>query len=135
MTTALDTCILIDVFQGVGEFAIPSAEALSQARREGPLVICELVYAELAAFAQERALLEELLGELEIQVVEMGREAAFAAGLRFAEYRRAGGERRHIIADFLIGAHAQQHAHRLLTRDRGFFRGAFPGLGLVEVSG
>lgn len=132
MTIAIDTCILIDVFQGVGEFAIPSAEALSQARREGPLVICELVYAELAAFAQERALLDELLGELEIQVVEMGREAAFAAGLRFAEYRKAGGERRHIIADFIIGAHAQHHAHRLLTRDRGFFGGAFAGLELLE---
>lgn len=132
MTTAIDTCILIDVFQGVGEFAIPSAEALSQARQEGPLLICELVFAELAAFAQERAILEELLGELEIQVVGMGREAAFAAGMRFAEYRRGGGERRHIIADFLIGAHAQQHAQRLLTRDRGFFRGSFPGLALLE---
>jgi hypothetical protein len=132
MITAVDTCILIDVFQGVGPFAPASAQALSQARREGQLVICELVYAELAAFAQEQAVLDELLGELGVQVAELGRDAAFTAGLRFAEYRRAGGERRHIIADFVVAAHAQHHARRLLTRDRGFFGKPFPELVLLQ---
>ena len=133
MTTALDTCILIDVFQGVGEFAVPSAEALSRARQEGPLVICELVYAELAAFAEDQAVLDELLAELEIQVTTLGRDAAFAAGLMFANYRRSGGPRRAIIADFVIAAHAQHHAQRLLTRDRGFAREWFGGVEVVEV--
>jgi predicted nucleic acid-binding protein len=135
MITAVDTCILIDVFQGVGEFAVPSAEALSRARQDGPLVICELVYAELAAFAEEQAVLDGLLAELEIQVVELGRDAAFAAGLMFAKYRRSGGQRRAIVADFIIAAHAQYHAQRLLTRDRGFAREWFGEMEVVEPGG
>ncbi len=132
MITAVDTCILIDVFQGTGPFAMPSALALSQARSEGTLVICELVYAELAAFAGEQAILDELLMKLGVQVTELGRDAAFATGLVFARYRRTGGERRHIIADFVIAAHAQHYATRLLTRDRGYFSPTFPGLTVLE---
>jgi len=133
MTTAVDTCVLIDVFQGVGEHAVPSAEALSRARQEGALIICELAYAELAAFAEDQAVLDGLLAELDLQVVELGRDAAFAAGLMFAAYRRSGGERRAIVADFVIAAHAQHHAQRLLTRDRGFAREWFANLEVLTV--
>lgn len=135
MITAVDTCILIDVFQGTGDFALPSAQALSQARRDGQLIICELVYAELAAFAEAQPVLDGLLAELGVQVVELGLDAAFTAGLAFARYRRSGGERRHIIADFVIAAHAQHYASRLLTRDRGYSGAVFSGLAILDPSG
>ena len=47
-------------------------------------------------------------------------------------YRKAGGKRLRLIADFLIGAHAAMRATRLATKDDGFFRAQFRKLSVVR---
>ncbi len=132
MITAVDTSVLLDVFLPDPKFEEASAAALRLADAEGSLVLCEIVYAELASQFPRRELLDGALERLDIRWEEVGREIAFAAGRAFRAYRESGGTRSRILPDFLIGAHAQASAGRLLSRDRGFYRTHFPKLALLD---
>lgn len=158
MITAVDTQVFLDVLLADPRFGTASAAALDRARREGSLVIGEVVYAELATRFPSRRELSRFLAETGVALVESSREALWRAGSAWKQYaasRRGTAElrcpgcgqaflcscpgcgrtvawRQHVIADFLIGAHAWTHADRLLTRDVAYFRRWFPELKLCE---
>jgi len=132
MITAVDTSVLLDVFLPDPRFEEASAAALRRADAEGSLVVCEIVYAELASQFPRREMLDRALEKLDIRFEILSREASFAAGRVFRAYRESGGTRARILPDFLIGAHAQASAGRLLSRDRGFYRAHFRKLVLLD---
>ncbi len=68
MILAIDTCILLDILLPDPHFGEPSRELLKKASTKGRLIICEIVYAELAPFFGEKALLDDFLAETEIKV-------------------------------------------------------------------
>lgn len=132
MITAVDTNVLLDILLPDTRFLIPSSRALEESATAGSLVICDLVYAELSAYFEDQAECDEFLADNDIRTEALGRPASFLASRAWRTYRQQGGTRARILADFLIGAHAQLHASRLLSRDRGFYRSMFPSLPLLD---
>ncbi|MFO1492235.1 MAG: type II toxin-antitoxin system VapC family toxin [Kiritimatiellia bacterium] len=107
------------------------AHCLQSASAEGQLVLCPVVFAELAPSVARPAELLRLLDLLQIRYDEFRPESAFLAGQTFHAYRRAGGPREHLVPDFLIAAHALTQANRLAASDRGYLRRWFPKLRLL----
>jgi predicted nucleic acid-binding protein len=132
--TAVDTSVLLDVFTADPTFGPRSKDALRQCIREGRVVACDVVFAEVSsAFGtgeEARTAMQEL--GVEFDPIEL--EAAVRAGEAFRAYRLRGGKRDRVVADFLIGAHALERASRLLTRDRGFNRAYFGDLAVIDPS-
>jgi len=120
------------VFAADPTFGEASREALREARARGAVVACEIVWAEVAAAFAGRAPTAEALDQLGVNFSPANVFAAVEAGVSWRNYRRSGGTRERIIADFLVASHAQVHADRLLTRDRGFYRSHFAGLTVVD---
>jgi predicted nucleic acid-binding protein len=61
----------------------------------------------------------------------MSRPALFLAGQVFKSYRRRGGQRTTVLADFFIGAQALVLGAPLITRDTGYYRSYFPKIELI----
>jgi predicted nucleic acid-binding protein len=130
MRLALDSSVLLTVFnQEPG--AEDWMEALVRSRREGQLVLCEVVYAELAPAFEARSELDQTLADLGARLDPIEAEAAWLAGETFRRYRQGGGPRQHLIPDFLIAAHALVQADCLAAKDRGYLRRYFPALPLL----
>ncbi len=134
MRTAVDSSVLWCILNG--EEDAPSwKSALQRASEEGELVICPVVFAELASGYGSMSEVVESLARTRIDYDPIAPEAAFHAGQVFRVYRNQGGPRQHLIPDFLIAAHAQLQADRLAAIDRGYLRRYFSNLRILSPAG
>jgi len=132
MITFVDTNVLLDVFLPDPIHGKNSTVALEKVFHNGSIIIKEIVYAELAPQFENPKLLNDVLSKLGIKMAVADTEIDVFAGETWNNYRKSGGKRERIIADFLIGAHALLKADRLLTRDRGFYKYYFKNLTIMN---
>jgi predicted nucleic acid-binding protein len=140
MTTAIDTNVLVALWNEDDRLNTLARSALDAALGRGSLVIAAPVFAELlAAPSRNEAFLDSFCKETGISIDWNLDQAVWrAAGRAFQHYvarrrkQRDSGPRR-ILADFLIGAHALQNGFRLLTLDDRLYGAAFPRLSIVTL--
>jgi predicted nucleic acid-binding protein len=128
MITFVDTNILLDVFLPDPEWGSKSKKNLEIAFNQGALVVNEIIYAELSPQFPDKKMLDDALRQLSIRILSLDLEVAYHAGKKWQQYRKTGGKRNRVLADFLIGAHAEMRSEKLLTRDRGFYKKYFKEL-------
>jgi predicted nucleic acid-binding protein len=139
MTTAIDTNVIVGLWNAEPVTNARARIALDAALELGSLVIAAPVYSELlAAPGRDEAFLDAFFQRTGIRI-DWQFEAALwrVAGKAFQQYatrrkkQKDAGPRR-ILADFLIGSHALTRGFRLLTFDDGFYGPAFPSLRLIR---
>ncbi len=140
MTTAIDTNVIVALWDRDTSLSSAAQSALDAALGRGGLIIAAPVFAELMACpGRDQAFLDSFFEDTGITIDWNLDEATWrAAGRAFQAYatrrrRQVESGPRRILADFVIGAHALQKGYRLLTLDDRLYRIAFPGLKIVRI--
>ena len=137
MKTALDSNIISALFSIEPTHSTLTSK-LGELSTEGPLVICGVVFAECHAIPNITAeILQEFLHDTGVAVdTKTSFEDYAAIGHVFGTYanrrrQSGGGEPKRLLADFIVGAHAEHNCDRLFTLDSSRYETGFPRLVLV----
>ncbi len=131
----VDTNVLVDVLQDDPAWADWSVQQLRAQSQVHELLINPVIYAELSLTFDSVTELDDAIGGMGLKFHEMPRAALFLAGRAFLKYRRGGGTRTNVLADFFIGAHASVLGCSILTRDGRRYRNYFPRVALIAPEG
>ena len=127
----VDTNVLVDLLENDPDWADWSVDQLRAQSRVHRLAINPIIYAELSLAFTSAEALDATIDTLGLDLLEMPRPSLFLAGKAFARYRRQGGRKNNVLADFFIGAHAAVLGCPILTRDIQRYRSYFPSVTLI----
>jgi hypothetical protein len=129
--TLVDTNVILDVLIDDQSWRTWSLRQLKAAALAGPLLINDVIYAELSVRFESIGELESALSGFGLIMTAIPRPALFAAAKAFRQYRTSGGTRTGVRPDFFIGAHAAVTDYPLLTRDGRRYQTYFPTVRLI----
>jgi len=115
----VDTNIILDILGADTLFGPGSRQVVTECAEKGVLVINPVIFAEVGACLESLEELNALLPQDLFRRDDLPWEAAFLSGQAFSRYKRAGGQKKRMLADFLIGAHAAVQGFDIITRDTG----------------
>ena len=127
---AVDSSVLIEILIGAAQ-AESAEAALRQALALGPVLVCDVVVAEVCSSLRDGDQSMQVLEDMGIRFSEVERKSAIRAGEMQRRYRSRAGTRLRTVPDFIVGAHALLQCSALITRDAGFFRDYFKGLKVI----
>lgn len=127
----VDTNVLVDVLEDDPEWADWSIGQLRAQSKIHRLAINPVIYSELSLTFSTVEALDRVIDDLNLTMIEIPRPALFLAGKAFVRYRRQGGKKNNVLADFFIGAHAAVSRYPLLTRDTRRYASYFSGIKLI----
>jgi predicted nucleic acid-binding protein len=136
MTAFFDTSALIALANPAEEHHNWSRQELENRQLGGPVVINDIVYAEISAGYDEQAQVDAIIEQFGFERAGFANEALFGAGQRFKKYKKQdGGPKHNVLPDFLIGAAARTLGVPLITANPKDFRHFFSGLEIVSPAG
>lgn len=127
----VDTNVLVDILEDDPQWANWSIGQLDSQSKVHDLLINSVIYSELSLTFNTMEALDKTIKNMELVLEEMPRPALFLAGKAFIRYRRGGGRKNNVLADFFVGAHAAVLGCPILTRDPRRYRTYFPGVPLI----
>ncbi len=126
---AIDTSVLVDLLAD-GPQADAAEACLRQCLGAGPVVVCEVVLAEVCSALRDGSEALAVIEDMSIRFHPIESKSALRAGEMQRRYRQRGDPRSRAVPDFLIGAHALLQCSGLITADQEFYRQYFKGLKL-----
>ena len=126
----VDSCVLIDVFDGDEHWSQWSSGALNDCKAEG-LNINAVIYAEVAPSFKSALQFDRTLAQLNLIFSDISAGAAWRAAQAYAHYRNNKGLQKMILPDFYIGAQAEVMNWTILTRDTSRIKSYFPNVRLI----
>ena len=130
----IDSCVLLDLFTDDPKWADWSEVILEKYSQTNTLYINSIVYTEISIGFKKIEEVETAITELDIEILEIPREALFLTGKVFLNYRKNKnkGTKTSPLPDFFIGTHVVVSKFALITRDSSKYKTYFSQAKLIH---